>query len=185
MPRKPPAFRALVAHRDVTFRFSFLISEDWQRLDLESGGAMYVPDTADLVTGFGVEATKLDIKVKRGDLKTLEQGFLTGLRSMDRSIVEQHEAEAIENQLITMEARHTFRDGDAIRKRWVRLLYRGSTQVRLVAQGSSPAEFDYWEPMFFQSMRTFRFGDWWAEAAGLSWVEKAFPDEQGMPEPGP
>jgi hypothetical protein len=47
----------------------------------------------------------------------------------------------------------------AARTRWVRLLYQGRTQVRLVAQGASAHVFGYWEPMFFEAMRTVHFGD--------------------------
>jgi hypothetical protein len=39
------------------------------------------------------------------------------------------------------------------------LLYHGRTQVRLIAQGASAALFAYWEPMFFEAMRTVHFGD--------------------------
>ena len=42
------------------------------------------------------------------------------------------------------------------------------------AQGATPAEFDYWEPMFFETMRTFRFGDWWADVTGAAWTESPF-----------
>ena len=49
--------------------------------------------------------------------------------------IEQQEDTAI-GALLTLEARLTYRDGDATRKRWVRLLYQGRTQVRLVAEGS-------------------------------------------------
>ena len=57
---------------------------------------------------------------------------------------------------------YTFRDAENIRKRWVRLLYQGRTQVRLVAQAASVDGYAYWEPMFYEAMRTVRFGDWFA-----------------------
>src|SRR5438034_700424 len=41
-PRKP-AFTSLVAHRDPEHGFSFLMPEGWHKLDLESGGVIYVP----------------------------------------------------------------------------------------------------------------------------------------------
>jgi hypothetical protein len=44
----------------------------------------------------------------------------------------------------------------------VRLLYQGRTQVRLVAQAASVDGYAYWEPMFYEAMRTVRFGDWFA-----------------------
>jgi hypothetical protein len=60
--------------------------------------------------------------------------------------------------LLTLEARFTFVDGDSVRKRWLRLLYQGRAQVRLIAQASTPALFEFWEPMFFEAMRTIHFG---------------------------
>jgi hypothetical protein len=35
--------------------------------------------------------------------------------------------------------------------------------VRLVAQGATVEQFDYWLPMFYEAMRTFQFGDWAVE----------------------
>jgi hypothetical protein len=32
--------------------------------------------------------------------------------------------------------------------------------------------------MFFQAMRTIRFGDWWADATGVEWAETAFDEQQ-------
>ena len=64
--------------------------------------------------------------------------------------------------MLTLEAVYAFRDGEAVRKRWVRLLYQGRTQVRLVAQAASVDGYAYWEPMFYEAMRTVRFGDWFA-----------------------
>ena len=60
--------------------------------------------------------------------------------------------------LVTLEARATYVEDGHLRKRWVRLLYRHSTQLRLIAQAASVEAFDYWEPMFFEAMRTVRFG---------------------------
>ena len=76
-----------------------------------------------------------------------------------RASIEQHEAEVV-GGLLALEARFTFYDGATARKRWVRLLYQGHTQVRLVAQAASVEGYAYWEPMFYEAMRTLRFGDW-------------------------
>jgi hypothetical protein len=77
-----------------------------------------------------------------------------------------------------MEARQTFLDGATRRRHWVRLLYQGSTQVRLVARGETVEEFQRWLPMFYETMRTFRFGDWWADASVPSWRETIRADEE-------
>jgi hypothetical protein len=185
--RPPPAFRGIAVHREPRYRCSLLIPEGWTALELESehgSGVIFRPDPADEATSFSLEGRDLGLEVGRRDLTALKSGFLTGLRQMPGSEVEQHEAEAI-GRLITMEARLTFRAGDAVRKRWVRLLYQGRVQVRLIAEGSSPEEFDYWEPMFYQAMRTIRFGDWWADATGVEWAESAFNEEESAPPDAP
>jgi hypothetical protein len=171
-----PSFTGLAVHRDFTFRYSFLLPEGWQRLAIEDEagtGFLYAPDPNDPVTGLSAQARDLGMAVTADDLAALEAGFLSGLRKLPRARIESREAEAI-GDLITMEARHTYRAEGATRKRWVRLLYRGSTQVRLVAQGATIARFNYWLPMFYEAIRTFRFGDWWADVVGEPWRERPF-----------
>ena len=153
-----PSFTGLQVHYDEQLRFSVLLPVDWTRLDVEgSGGAFFAPDTTDLATGMVVDGRDLGTDVTPGDLATLRTGFVRGLRELPECRIESRSAEVV-GDLITMEARHTFKEGDAVRKRWVRLLYQGRTQVRLVAQAASAEQFAYWEPMFFTTMRTMRFG---------------------------
>ena len=165
-----PVFTGLVAHRDQTFNYSFFLPLGWYRLELEGAGengVFYAPSLDDPLTGFSAEARDLGTMVTSDDLPALRVGFLSGLRKLTGSKIESQEAEAI-GSLITMEARQTYRDGAVTRKRWVRLLYQGTTQVRLVAQGATVEAFEYWLPMFFESMRTFRFGDWAADVGLFS-----------------
>jgi hypothetical protein len=149
-------------------------------MEVETGkGVIYTPDPSDTYTNFSIEARDLGTTTEAGDLGALRTGFLRGLRSFRRSRIESEEAEAI-GRLTTMEARHTYLDGGGRRgvrrKRWVRLLYQGSTQVRLVAQGATVERFDYWLPMFFESMRTFRFGDWAVDAGLPGWATEGLSD---------
>jgi hypothetical protein len=183
--RTPPAFTGLAVHREPRHRCSLLVPEGWTKLELESehgSGTVFLPDPADEATSFSLEGRDLGLKVGRRDLAALRSGFLTGLGQLPGVELLAQEAEAI-GRLITMEARLTFREGEATRKRWVRLLYQGRVQLRLIAQGASPDEFDHWEPMFYQCMRTIRFGDWWAEATGLEWLDSPFIEDEGTPGP--
>jgi hypothetical protein len=153
-----PSFTGLQVHYDEQFDFSVLIPVGWRRLAIDPGvGDFYVPDPNDPLTGFAVEGRDLATEVKPGDLSAVRRGFLQGLRQLPDCKIESREAEAI-GPLITLEARHTYREASTIRKRWARLLYQGRTQVRLIAQGATVEQFDYWEPMFFSTMRTVRFG---------------------------
>ena len=172
-PEARPAFTALDVYRNFEHRYSVLYPEGWQQLDLETEeggqGVIFAPPPGDAATSFSVEARDLGMTVGEDDLPALRAGFLAGLRKAPKSRIEQQEEYAV-GRLIGLEARQAFREGDVRRKRWVRLLYQGSTQVRLIAQGATAAEFDYWLPMFNQMMRTFRFGDWWAELTGQEWL---------------
>jgi hypothetical protein len=157
-----PAFTGLLVHHDPTFGFALLVPDGWERMQLtgSAAGAFYAPDADDPFTGLAIDALDLGTPVTAADLAALRSGLLLGLRRLPESQIESCQAEAV-GELLTLEARHTFRDGEAARKRWTRLLYQARTQVRLVAQGASVAAFDYWEPMFFEALRTVRFGGGW------------------------
>jgi hypothetical protein len=173
---RPPSFTGLVVHRDPVIGYSLLLPEGWHRSDLEAGdGVFFAPTPDDRETGLEVAGRDLGFEVQPGDLATIERGFLAGLQQLANCQIESREAESI-GRLLTLEARLTFREGDTLRKRWVRQLYQGRAQIRVVAQGASPEAFGYWEPMFTTMMRTVRFGDWWAEVIGVEWAEKAFKD---------
>jgi hypothetical protein len=180
-PAERPTFTGLIVYRNLEYRFSFLYPEDWYRFDLpaEEGHAVaFAPSPDGLTTSFSVEARDLGMTVTEADLPELRRGWRAGLRRLPLVTLEQLEDYAI-GSLVGLEARYTFRDGEAVRKRWVRLLYQGSTQVLLVAQGATAEVFDYWMPMFTQCMRTFKFGDWWAEVLGKEWLPslQAPPDD--------
>jgi len=183
-PQSRPAFTGLVVHRDPDIGYSLLLPDGWHGFDLAAGdGTFYAPDTNDMQTGFEAAGQRLDVEVQASDLPALRRGFFAGLRQLPGCKIESREAVAID-RLITLEARLTFLDGEQIRKRWVRLLYQGRAQVRLVAQGATPELFNYWEPMFFTAMRSVRFGDWWSDAIGVEWMDRAFRDDDADAEPG-
>ena len=174
----PPSFTGLVVHRDPDVGFSLLLPDGWQRLDLpDNGDTLYTPDQDDPTTGLEVSGQDLGTEVQARDLPAIRRGFLNGLRQLPGCQIEQLEDTAI-GALLTLEARLTYRDGEAIRKRWVRLLYQGHAQIRLLAEGSSVERFAYWEPMFFMAFRTVKFGDWAAEAVGVEWAETWLQDEE-------
>jgi aspartate/tyrosine/aromatic aminotransferase len=58
--------------------------------------------------------------------------------------------------LVTLEAKFTFLEGENRRKRWVRNIYWGNGQLVFIAQGATVKEYDYWLPMFYNTMVTFQ-----------------------------
>jgi hypothetical protein len=165
-----PSFTGLIVHRELALGYSFLVPEGWHRAEVLGAvgtAVLYAPSSEETFTSFSAEGRDLGVEVTGADLTDLRRGFLRGLRRLPGSRMTLLDAAAI-GRLITMEAHQSYRDGGQLRKRWVRLLYQGTVQVRLIAQAATVAEFDYWLPMFYESMRTFQFGDWAAEAGVIA-----------------
>jgi hypothetical protein len=171
MDSERPAFHGLVAYRHLGLRFSFLYPSDWHRLDLDpaaGGGTVCYPDAADQGTTLLAQGRRLRLRARPEDLSQLRSGFLEGLQALPGLEIESETA-SVTGALLDLQARHSYRAGPETRKRWVRLLYQDRLQISISAEGSSPAAYDYWLPMFTTVMHTVRFGDWWAEATGTSW----------------
>lgn len=132
-------------------------------LEVEGGqGVMFTPDPEDRSTGISVEVRDLGTDVAPEDLADLLKAFLQGLRSVPGSRIERHTA--FESPYhIGLEAQQTFDDGGQRRRRWIRVLYKGALQARLIAQGATLEEFDRLRPLFAPCMTTFLFGDVWPE----------------------
>jgi hypothetical protein len=128
-------------------------------LDVEGGqGVLFAPDPDSTQTALSIEITDLGTEVMPADLPDLEAGFLNGLRSVPRSRIVQHETFA--NDLaFGFETVQTYVEAGQRHKRWINLLYRGSRQARLIAQGATVEEFDRLRPIFAPCVSTFMFGD--------------------------
>ena len=149
-------------HHDFRFGYSLLVPDGWQRLGLAGSedGVFYAPDPADLLTGLAVDAERLRMPVRPADVAALRSGLRAGLRRLPAARITDCSAEAV-GDLITLEARATFQQDGSVRQRWVRLLYCGTVQLRLIAQAVSTGRFAYWEPMFFTALRSVHFGHDW------------------------
>lgn len=178
-----PTFTGLAIHRDLTYRYSFMYPDGWHSQELESDGGkgtILSPDPDDIATSFSVEARDLGTVITGDDLPALREGLKRGLHQLRDLTIESEEDYNI-NALVGLEVQYTYRDAadpaDApLRKRWLRLVYQGQIQVRLIAQGDV-ASYTYWLPAFYQAMRTFQFADWWAELTGHSWLRSLEPKD--------
>jgi hypothetical protein len=138
-----------------------------RNLDVEGGqGVMFTPGPEELTTAISVEVRDLATEVTPADLPDLEKAFLKGLKSVVGSKLEQHEV--FESPYhIGLEAQQSFDDDGQRRRRWIRVLYKGTLQARLIAQGKTVEEFDRLRPIFAPCLRTFLFGDLWPEPPGV------------------
>jgi hypothetical protein len=132
-------------------------------LDVEGGqGVIFTPDPEERTTAISVEVCDLGTEVTAQDLPDLEEAFLTGLRAVPGSNVERHAA--FESPYhIGVEAQQSFDADGQRRRRWMRVLYKGTLQARLIAQGATVEEFDRLRPLFAPCMTAFLFGDVWPE----------------------
>lgn len=166
-----PIFTGMSIHRDLEYHYSLFYAEGWYVSELDSAdgkGVIFSPAPDDIATSFSVEARDLGFTVEGGDLRDLRRGLMEGLRQLPDATIERTE-DSVTGKLVSLDAWHTFREDEAIRKRWTRLYYQGTVQVRLIGQGADPAEYEFWLPAFNVSMRTFQFGDWWADVTGVAW----------------
>lgn len=181
-----PIFTGLVVYRDLHYRYSFLYPDGWHEftLDTDTGrGVILSPFADDVTTSISTEARDLGTAVTADDLPALREGFLDGLHRLPGVVIEREEHEAV-GALLALDAWCTYHEGNARRKRWVRLYYQGQIQLRMIAQGATVAQYDYWLPMFNEAMRTLQFGDWWAEVTGQTWLpslDHVPDDEAGGP----
>ncbi|NLD73696.1 MAG: hypothetical protein GX649_13400 [Chloroflexi bacterium] len=150
-----PVYHGMTKHWDREAGYALWLPSDWVRYDLadERDGAIYTPYSDRHDTCFSAEKRKLEVSVRAKDMHILRQGFREGLDALPGVEVESQD-ETITSSLLTLEAQFTFLEGEARRKRWVRVVYWGNGQLILIAQGATPQEFDYWLPMFFNTMMT-------------------------------
>jgi hypothetical protein len=147
-PKQLPGQTPLNIHRD-PHGVALLYPDWWQAYD-SPNGKLFSPGNLD--TFISLEVVPIATPVTAEDLPELEKGFLAALRQMPNSEVLEHRIFDT-GPLLGLEARQRY-DG---KKRWIRLLYRGQGQVRLIAQGATEQEFDFWLPSFDPAMTSFVF----------------------------
>lgn len=154
--KKPtPAFKGLTWYREQYY--SFFIPIDWNKFDWQDKrqGVLFTPKEEDHHTLFAVEVKDLGTVITSDDLPYLSTGFLDGIKQLPERKIESKK-ESVVGKLVQLEAKYTFAEDGETRKRWVRVLYRGTRQHTFTAQGKTIEDFDYWLPMFFEAMATIK-----------------------------
>ncbi len=149
------AGQGLALHEDHVWGYQFQHPADWHRFTLLENrqGVLFAPDPADYATSFSVEVKDLGTRITRADAPDLREGFLEGVRSLPECKLQMETSWAI-GDLVGLEAQYTFRERGCLRKRWVRLLFRGQRRLHAVAQGASPGEYEYWLPQLSAAMES-------------------------------
>ena len=150
-----PVFKGLRWYREQYF--SVFVPIDWRRFSWQDDrqGVLFGPSAEDAHTVFAVDVTDLGFSVTADDLDDLFDGFMTGIRQLPGVEIELSEKQVV-GTLVALAAKYTFTEDEMTRKRWVRVLYHDTRQIALTAQGATPDAYDYWLPMFFETMMTAR-----------------------------
>lgn len=150
-----PSFKGLHWHQDRFF--SFFIPIDWHKLEWpdDRKGVIFGPDRSDAHTVFAVEVTDAGFEFDPEDMDALAEGFFEGIEGLPDVEIEARDQRVL-GRILYLEAKYTYRDEDATRKRWTRVYYHRTRQVAMTAQGASPEKYDYWLPMFYEAMMTAR-----------------------------
>lgn len=151
-----PFYTGLVQHRDEQAGFSLWLPSTWYKFDLQEGhvGVLYSPYADDINTCFLAEKHELPVKVKEDDMDTLREGFMEAIKALPGVEILSTDEHISPKMISFFEARYTFLEGDVRRKRWVKNIYWGRAQLVLLAQGRTLEDFDYWLPMFYNTMMT-------------------------------
>jgi hypothetical protein len=152
-----PRYTGMFQYNDPEHAFAVWLPSDWTKFEMEPEhhGVIFSPYPDHFETSFTAEFHRLKFMVSKDDLPVLQEGFETGLKALPG--IEIEELNYIPTAtLITLEAKFTFLEGDIRRKRWVRNIYWGNGQVVFIAQGANVKDYEYWLPMFYNTMVTFQ-----------------------------
>jgi len=132
---------------------------NWRQIDMtgDHKGAIFAPFPDHIDTCIAVEKIMLPYKVVHGDLPTLRQGLKEGLDALPGIEIESFE-ESLPGTMVLVDVKYSFLEGEAQRKRWLRVLYWAEAQLNVIAQGQSVKDYEFWMPVFFNTMMTIDLG---------------------------
>lgn len=153
--REGPFYTGMYTYNDKEGGYGITVPTDWHRIPLKPGlvGMMFSPYPDDINTSLLTQKHVLKYKVQPDDMPLLREGFEEGIRRLPGAEIEKIEA-SYSSTINVFDARFSFLDGDVRRKRWVRNIYWGEGQLVMIAQGRTPEDFEYWLPMFFNTITT-------------------------------
>ena len=114
---------------------------------------LFSPYIDDINTSFMVEKRRLKVSVTAEDMDVLREGFQHGIMKLPGVKVESQD-ESLSDSVNFFEARFTFLEDENRRKRWVRSIYWGDGLLIMIAQGRTVEDFEYWLPMFYNTIMT-------------------------------
>lgn len=143
-----PQWTGVETYPDPHGRFTLRRPSNWHVFELDNNldGVLFAPHSENPQTFISVWARKLETHVVLEDQPIVRDGVTEGLAQLpDYQLIS--EEDSAYGNLLKFERIYTFRDGDAIRKRRVWMMYVDVWQIVLTFQGESVDEYEYWLPM--------------------------------------
>ena len=150
-----PAYVGMKLYHDDKGGYGVWLPSDWTQFKLRRHhrGFLFSPYKDDINTSFLIEKRMLKVSVTPDDMDVLREGFHQGIKDLPGVEIESQD-ESLSDSVNLFEARFTFLEGENRRKRWVRNVYWGNGQLIMIAQGRTVEDFEYWLPMFYNTMTT-------------------------------
>ena len=169
--RERPKFTGVSTYKDAHGRFSFRYPTDWNTFELENDldGVLLSPQANEPQTWFSIWTQRLDDVVVADDLEELRVATDEALAALPECEVLTANNDALGN-LVRIERIYTFRDGDAIRKRKVWMLYVSQWNIVLIFQGETIEEYHHWFAMANYTFNSFNLPEalWFAADRDLN-----------------
>jgi len=152
-----PRYTGMFQYTSPGNTFAIWLPTGWTQFEMEKEhqGVIFSPYPDHFDTSLTAEFHRLKFSVSKDDLPILQEGFEVGIKALPGVEIESLNYIPTAT-LITLEAKFTFLEGDTRRKRWVRNIYWGNGQLVFIAQGATVKEYEYWLPMFYNTMVTFQ-----------------------------
>jgi hypothetical protein len=150
-----PAYTGMTMHTDDKGGYGVWMPSDWFKFKLKRNhrGMLFSPYQDDINTSILIEKYKLKYRITVDDVDVLRDGFHAGIRALPGVEIEALE-QTLTEPIYIFDARFSFLEGENRRKRWVRNIYWGFGQLAMIAQGRTVEDFEYWLPMFYNTMTT-------------------------------
>jgi hypothetical protein len=150
-----PAYTGTTCHIDKQGGYNVWLPSDWTQIKLKRNhrGLFFSPYRDDINTSILFEKHKLKVSVTQEDADIIREEFHKGIQALPGVEIES-QGESLSETVNMFEARFTFLEGEFRRKRWVRNIYWGESQLVIIAQGRTPEDFEYWLPMFYNTITT-------------------------------
>lgn len=154
--KKQPVYTGMRKHWDREAGYAVWLPSDWRKLDMVEGhrGWIFTPYEDHYDTCFMSEKHQLDYEVNPEDAEILLEGLEAGINSLPEAVIEYKHCDTGQ-MVVLLEAKFTFMENGQRRKRWVKSMYWGKSNLVLIAQGATEEDYAYWEGMLFNSMMTY------------------------------